>query len=497
MRKLQISIWIILCCAVLLTACQATPDESVVIGKGDGQLEEKILSQQTDAPLPTDIPQSGTNITQTYKHENLDITIEIDALVDTQDGKTMPAAKVTPYKFTQEDVDRIYEHFVGDAHFFRIPDGERWDFMAQMSIKSSEKRLEFAENSEYYSDDHIQRIRDNIEKARQDYLYAKQETDFKAVSHTLCKENLVFGGDLIEGVYGYFKKGEFAYRLGVSNDENGMSSNMFIRRVDGGDDMIYQSEMGSDIVYLGEGESINELAYEDAFAQARQTADVFGADEMMLAHEEAVQYPENTYDSYYTFVFTHQINDVPCLYNAIAIANDEGYSDIWDYEQLRIEVDINGIRSAAWYYPLAISEQLAQSASLISFEDVMDCFSKMVFIKNSWLENDLNTKLYLNVDYSDDSGEPREEDAITVGKVIVHIKNIKLGLMRVQSGMDFLLIPVWDFYGYRERFTPEGEDIDILSGESSGRAEEYKPIEYCLLTINALDGSVIDLEQGY
>ncbi len=496
MSKIQISILIILCCAFLLTACQATPDESVVIGKGDGQLEEKI-SRQTDSPLPSDMPQSGTQIKQAIKHDSLDITIELDALVDTQDGKTMPAAKVTPYKFTQEDVDRVYEYFVGDAHFFRIPDGEEWDYLAQKSIENWEKRLEFAENSEYYSDDHIQRIRDNIESARQDYLYAKQETDFEAVSHTLCKENLVFGGDLTEGVYGYFKSGEYAYRLGVVNDENGMSSEMFIRRVGGGDEMIYQSEMGSDIEYMGDGESIKELSYEDAFAQARLTADVFGADEMMLAHEEAVQYPTNTYDSYYTFVFTHQIDGVPCLYNAIAIANDEGYNDIWDYEQLRIEVDRNGIRSAAWYYPLTIAEQLAQSASLISFEQVMDCFSKMVFIKNSWLENDLNTKIYLNVDYSDDPGEPREEDAITVGKVIVHIKNIKLGLMRVQSGMDFLLIPVWDFYGYRERFTPEGEDIDILSRESTGTAEEYRPIEYCMLTINALDGSVIDLQQGY
>ena len=366
--------------------CQATPEGSVVIGKGDGQLEEKI-SAQTDAPLPSDIPESGTRIQETYHHDSLNIMIEVDALVDTQDGKTMPAVKVTPYKFTQEDVDRIYDYFVGDAHFFRIPDGEEWDYIAQMSIESIEARIEYAE-AVGYDEDYIQMMKDNLERARQDYLYAKEDTEFAAVTHELCKENLVFGGDLTEGVYGYFKNGDSVYRLAVANDENGMSSEMFLRRLGDEDESIYMETIGSSMTDLGEGESINELPYEAAFSLARQTADVFGTEDMMLAHAEAKQYPDNTGDSYYIFVFTHQVNGVPCIYNAVAIANDEGYNDIWDYEQLRIEIDENGIKSAAWYSPCEVTEQLADSTAMISFEQVMQCFSKWCSLRTAtWKTN--------------------------------------------------------------------------------------------------------------
>ena len=139
----------------------------------------------------------------------------------------------------------------------------------------------------------------------------------------------------------------------------------------------------------------------------------------------------------------------------------------------------------------------------------------MVFIKNSYLENEFETVFtvadgtvyHTGMDttevYVDDNtvlevGEGNE-NSYTAGRVNVYIDKITLGLMRVQSGMDYLLIPVWDFYGHREVLTPEGEDIYRLLYENSNESQmgPYAVSEQCLLTINAIDGSVIDLEQGY
>ena len=247
MKKACVKILAVIIIVILFAGCQATPEQDVVIGKGDGQLEEKI-SQQTDAPLPSDLPESGTRVTEMYKHDSLDITIEVDALVETQDGKTMPAAKVTPYKFTQEDVDRVYEHFVGDAHFFQIPDGEGWALFKWLAVEDIQTQIDYAKTKSDRSndyEDHIERLNSNLEKARQEYLTAKEASDFPETAHTLRDGNLV-SGETTGGFSGYFEKEEAAYRLSVSNDENGMSSVMSLERIgmDVGVMEVYEEMLG-------------------------------------------------------------------------------------------------------------------------------------------------------------------------------------------------------------------------------------------------------------
>lgn len=496
MRKTGMKLLAAVLAVVLLIGCQATPEQAVVIGKGDGQLEEKIVAQ-TDAALPSDLPESGTRIQESYRHETLNIAIEVDALAQTQDGKTMPAVKITPHKFTQEEVDVVYDYFAGDAHFFSIPDGEEWGLLKEADIACIETQLEYAKANGNYGEDYIARLESNLEEARQEYLVAKDAADFPETSHMLSGGNLV-AGETTEGFSGCFEKDGMAYRLSISNDDDGMSSQIYLQRCSEYDwDVMFDEILGirADIAYLEDEESLQEIPYEDALNTAKEAVSALGAQGMALAHMEAKQYPEDTLESYYTFIFTHEVNGVPCVYNAIAIANDEGYSDVWDYEKLIVEVDAHGVKRAYWSAPCDITEQLSNSTAMISFGEVMNCFSKMVFIKNSYLENDLNAITWL-----DEDGLPGHDGTgLKADSVIVNIDNITLGLMRVQSGDEFLLIPVWGFYGYRQILTVEGEDINQLSWENSSGSTivEYEPAESCLLIINAIDGSVIDLEQGY
>jgi len=489
---------------LLLAGCQPTPEQSVVIGKGDGQLEEKI-SSQSDAGLPSDIPESGTRITGTYTHGSLPITIKVDALVNTQDGKTMPAAKVTPHQFTQAEVDAVYDCFVGDAHFFRIPEGQKWDALEAINVRTCELQLAAAEASGDYTQEQLNRMQGNLSDARREYLAAQPASAFPAVGHTLSAENLTVSGGAVTGaVFGYFERDGMAYRLEVFNEASGLDSTMALQRysIYDLDESCGELPGAADAEYLEEGESLSELSYEDALAEARQAASAFEARGMAVAHAEAVQYPKDTLTSYYTFIFTHEVKGVPCLYNTTGIANDEGYSDVWGYEQLIVKVDAYGLRSVRWIAPCDVTEQLADSTAMIAFADVMDCFSKMVFIKNSYLEGLLDASLAIAEDgapYDNDAGgpvAPADGDRYEVDSVVVHVNRIDLGLMRVQSGNEYLLIPVWDFYGCEELLTADGQDIHKLSWEQSNTGE-YVPAETCLLTVNAIDGSIIDREQGY
>lgn len=487
---------------VYLAGCQSTPEEPIVVGKGDNWLEEKITEQE-DAALPSDLPESGTRIRETYRHDSRDITIEVDALVDTQDGKTMPAVKVSPHKFTQAEVDRVYEHYVGDAHFFRVPEGETWTFMAEMNSKDIEAQLEY-EKANGSDEDYVQRLENRLKDARQEYMTAKDASEFPGVSHTLSKENWGSHGSITEGVHGYFEKDGLAYRFTAANDDNGMSSAMRLQRYSVYDlDVQFEERLGvsADISYLDEGESLREISYGDALALAEEAVNAFGAQGMALAHAEARQYSEDTLESYYTFIFTHEIGGVLCKYDPMSVGSDDGYNEPWSYEKLIVNVDAHGLKSAGWIAPCDITEQLSESTSMIPFEEVMNCFSKMAFIKNSYLENSLKMTITVtDIDgdsaYAEDAGLPDAAaggTSYTVDSLVLHVDRITLGLMRVQSGSEYLLIPVWDFYGYQQLLTAEGEDISSLGSGEGG----YDLYEVCLLTVNAIDGSVIDRCLGY
>lgn len=73
-------------------------------------------------------------------------------------------------------------------------------------------------------------------------------------------------------------------------------------------------------------------------------------------------------------------------------------------------------------------------------------------------------------------------------KRVIHIDRIKFGYMQyAQKNSDSqMLIPVWDFFGYEESFAYDGSVVDkVLNSQRS------------YLTLNAVDGSIIDRQVGY
>ena len=81
----------------------------------------------------------------------------------------------------------------------------------------------------------------------------------------------------------------------------------------------------------------------------------------------------------------------------------------------------------------------------------------------------------------------------------INVSDVRLGLMRVRNnGSDRtgLMTPVWLFYGDYNRsfhYLPGAEAL-LHGGEDYEFAE---PHPWILLAINAVDGSVIDITEGY
>jgi hypothetical protein len=174
----------------------------------------------------------------------------------------------------------------------------------------------------------------------------------------------------------------------------------------------------------------------------------------------------------YEFMFTRVINEVP-----ITFTDDEGISvphasDLqpWMFERILIAVDDKGIYSFKWFSPYVVNEIITDVSVMLPFSDIQDLIINMMPVLWNWYDND---------DYY---------------SYEIEITEIRLGLMRITEknvGESGLIIPVWDVIGTHTYTGKQSVEPIPLDGITENR--RYSPS----MTINAIDGSIIDRSLGY
>lgn len=135
----------------------------------------------------------------------------------------------------------------------------------------------------------------------------------------------------------------------------------------------------------------------------------------------------------------------------------------YDYEELTLKVTDDGVVYFRWNNPMKMGEILSESVTLKSFDDVKEI-----------MDNQLATAYESYNSDGYENGSPLE------------ISRISFGMMRIQNEGDeqnYTLIPVWDVYGYI--FVSDHDRVYESAHRNS------------LLTINAMDGSIISRSTGY
>ena len=174
-------------------------------------------------------------------------------------------------------------------------------------------------------------------------------------------------------------------------------------------------------------------------------------------------------ESSYEVRLSRIINDIPCAFDRCLVVSD--YRDSWQYEQISLYLDNEGIFLFEWLSPVTQTETLLEDVNLLPFERIMEIF-----------ESHVNRFLIPDAIRSIENGD----------FVLQHyyIDRITLSLQRISEPNVFesaLLIPVWSFYGTESEKYQDPMQEDLSNGELSTS----------LITINAIDGSIIDLFQGY
>ena len=167
----------------------------------------------------------------------------------------------------------------------------------------------------------------------------------------------------------------------------------------------------------------------------------------------------------YVFYYTRPYAGIQTTYteqDCIAPVN-EGRDGVYisnvSYESIEIMVSERGVESMIYHTPHDVVGVISQETGILPFEEILTIAEQILPLRlASWEQS---------------------------GGANAAVDRIEFGYMRVRMRDEptrFMMIPVWDFFG--SEYRSNAEDEIIIPNQS-------------LLTINAMDGTVIDRSYGY
>ena len=161
-----------------------------------------------------------------------------------------------------------------------------------------------------------------------------------------------------------------------------------------------------------------------------------------------------------------------------AMTDGPVYQQPWLYETMTFYVDDSGVAGLWWESPYEMGEHVTEDAALLPFDEAMAIFQKLLTV--AW---DGGATAIPSMSALDNYQvyEARQKGH----ELRVHVDEIRLGYTRIaemdKTGVG-LLVPAWDFFG---TVTDENGAVVFNAAETS------------FLTINAVDGDIIDRGFGY
>ena len=228
------------------------------------------------------------------------------------------------------------------------------------------------------------------------------------------------------------------------------------------------------------------ITEEAAVKLAEQVMDNLGISNFYLAYTRIrKEYPtveqiDNGYDSeelnekFYILTFKPEYYGLPLL-NASNRFSDENLAYLpFAFEEIKMIVSNDSIAMFEWTNPTDVTNVINDNANLLSFDEVTEIAEKYMKLRYNMVSI---------ASIPEDFPSYKEELAKYLSADI-KITKICLGLGGTQAynnSDEYMLIPIWSFYGSYE-VDMEGDDSDFIC------KDELSP----LLSINAVDGSVVE-----
>lgn len=359
--------------------------------------------------------------------------VTADAVVETPYGLKIPIAAVEKKQITQADADKLMDEFIGDAQLYASWTG-KWAEMPENYEKKASRTL--------------------------------QDRDF-------------FGPGLTN-VYAETDQG--VIQVDISNPELSGSSAIFYTEG-------FAGPMRPNVIPAVETPAITE---NQALKISQELLTRLGLNHYVCTYTQAVSFIDHDPYSYYenggqvpfgdpidsgydlTFFPTVAGIPSPILNYACGTAQMEGDPyHTWSYEAIRIAVNSKGqVVFFYWESPHTLPQVTETEAKLLPFRDIAEVFPEMIMTTHSW------------------RGETNAESGHAIYDEM-KVDKVELNLMRVRDRYDYekaSYIPVWDFWATTSSHTEEEAYLYLNNME---------PRHEIVLTVNALDGTIIDRQLGY
>ena len=517
----------------LLAGCQATPEQPIVVQKDLEQMiqqgmgedsPEQTTQQQTPEQTMAKPQISYAEVCEHYGVPERfqttitegSLTINCDVQVQLPDALQMPMTRVQAGRFSQEQVTALFKTLCGDTQMYIFPSVREKAYYEQEILNC---KAELAKQTE---DDFIKFYNTLIEDLQEQYEKAPEELEEIPCDGTLQTYELDGGGpgamagtrqglNATSDVHN-LNEGKYIY---LHNDADYEDTSVYSFEDEFGNTQIVAPVSGSRFEYLRGGNNahfglhygntkladVTEQSFsggeiEDSLLtstpkQARDIVEQFlkdaGISDMIIdtvvlysskrevppmlvedMEERGMVVAEQEPESQaYVFRLVRLVNGVEtesCHQSSETSIDGLSFGKQWYYEEMTVAVDDGGIFSVNWSAPLEITDILTQDTKILPFSDIEAIFEKMIIISNM--------DKYIN---------PNRKQQMD-------ITSVKLSLQRIMEQDSYttgLLVPVWNFYGTITSWDNNNEKyINDM---------EYMPI----LSINAINGSIIDVYKGY
>ena len=462
-------------------ACQKTPERPIVVGKDTNALIDQAQTeeskQKTDLFVNVDL-YSRLHAPETYAVDLASkggrLSVHVDAAVELPD-REIPIYRVQAVEFSTERSKQIADALLGsNAHYVDIVGATvKTKGIYQREIDKLRVALDDWEHTGTYLYDMVYNTKEEAEQALSETLALEAtapETlpeiipDFGWQTPNVSNENGPV--ETSDNYLMLFAMPDHATisRLDIENS----------RDMEGSARVIYwrDSDMMFGRISTEEADvsGILNVSEDDAYTIAQDTIAQMQLTDFICSAKQGTIYRLDaqgvTTKPVYDFMFTRQLSGVTETYTNAEESGTDGYSKAWQYEKAHVMVDDGGVFYVEYTGPTTIKEKVVEATALLPFDEIKNIFERMAVI----------------VDNSIDSSGV---DGASERRVIT---TVRLGLMciREQDSDTGLLIPVWDFLGSVERTSP-----------SEGTRSFYTNELESFLTINAVDGSIVDRSSGY
>ncbi len=505
---------------LLLTACQPTPEQEIVIGKDNEAMIEKAKETGTPAPVQTGLREhlgAPETYTIAYTDEARKLIIEGTAKVVLPETDGLPLLYVSADRFSQKTVYAFFNRLCGDEQMVEPPIQAPKSVIRQQMDELIREIDALHEKGLTDEDFEIAWRQRDLESLQKRYADAPETVELTESDGTLKSVEMTFDGrhrGTVETLSvmsrPFTDEGKC---FGATNDASYDDSGSYSYVDEDGNVQGFNPQSGSMLWYWRKpGVNTDQTAVLDvteqsvsggaaAFSEpvtirgwdepetvllsvspkdAREQAEALLRDcgiadmvvDSVVLHTNRRQISEQWEDvaearasctperQAYVVRFLRRINGVPVEgYFGSSRVQIDGVDEgpEWSYETLAIAVDDGGILSVNWTGPLKIEETVTDRAALLPFSEIARIIKRMLTVK------------YTSYD--------------TPFARTVRIERVRLCLWRILDRDSYtrgILAPVWCVYG-----------TVWLDGDKSTDTDQP------LLIVNAVDGSIIDPQQGY